>query len=258
MDMTITVEIENAIATVTLNRPEKKNAITMAMRHQLWEAFEEIAEQDEVRAVILTGAGTDFCSGVDVQEFGGGGVPGSMMRMRKLHRIGRAISNLKKPVIAAVSGVCVGVGWSYALSCDLVIASDTVRFAQIFNKIALAPDGGAVWLLSQQIGRMRAKEIVYSGRMVKAEEALKLGLVLEVLPPDALLARAKELALSFATGPTLALAMAKRQFELAPSQTYDQFLELEFAMQPLMTRTDDHHEGIAAFKERRPAVFKGQ
>jgi 2-(1,2-epoxy-1,2-dihydrophenyl)acetyl-CoA isomerase len=94
--------------------------------------------------------------------------------------------------------------------------------------------------------------------MVKAEEALKLGLVLEVLPREALLARAKELALSFATGPTLALAMAKRQFELAPSQTYDQFLELEFAMQPLMTRTDDHHEGIAAFKERRPAVFKGQ
>lgn len=256
--MTVTVEIENATAIVTLNRPEKKNAISMEMRRQLWEAFEDISERDEVRAVILTGAGTDFCAGMDVGEFTGGGVPGSMMRMRKLHRIGRAIHNLKKPVIAAVSGVCVGVGWSYALACDFVIASETARFAQIFNKIALAPDGGAVWLLSQQLGRMRAKEIVYSGRMVMAEEALQLGLVLEVIPHVALMARARELAVGFANGPTLALAMAKRQFELVPSQSYDQFLEFEFSMQPLMSRTEDHHEGIAAFKERRAPVFKGQ
>jgi len=256
--MVLSVDIENATAIVTLNRPEKKNAITMEMRIQLWQAFEDIAENDEVRAVILTGAGSDFCAGMDVGEMGGGGVPGSMMRMRRLHRIGRAIHNLKKPVIAAVSGVCVGVGWSYALCCDLVIASETARFAQIFRQIALAPDGGAVWLLSQQLGQMRAKEIVYSGRMVKAEEALKLGLVLEVLPVAALLARAKELAAAFASGPSLALAQAKRQFQLAPTQSYDDFLEHEFSMQPLMSRTEDHHEGITAFKERRPPEFKGK
>ncbi len=256
--MTITVEIDGATATVTLNRPEKKNAITMEMRRQLWEAFEDIAENDDIRAVILTGAGGDFCAGIDVGEMGSGGVPGSMMRMRRLHRIGRAIANLKKPVIAAVSGVCVGVGWSYALCCDLVIASETARFAQIFKQIALAPDGGAVWLLSQQLGQMRAKEIVYSGRMVRAEEALKLGLVLEIMPHEALLTRARELAASLATGPTLALAMAKRQFQLAPAQSFDEFLEHEFSMQPLMSRTEDHHEGISAFKERRPPAFKGQ
>jgi 2-(1,2-epoxy-1,2-dihydrophenyl)acetyl-CoA isomerase len=188
---------------------------------------------------------------------GSGGVPGSMMRMRRLHRIGRAIANLKKPVIAAVNGVCAGVGWSYALCADIVIASSTARFAQIFRKIALAPDGGAVWLLAQQVGMMRAKEIVYSGRMVEAAEALALGLALEVLPPEGLLERARTMARSFAEGPTLALGMAKRQFEMAPGATLDQFLEIEFAMQPLMSRTEDHHEGIQAFKDRRPARFKG-
>jgi 2-(1,2-epoxy-1,2-dihydrophenyl)acetyl-CoA isomerase len=227
--MTITVEIENATATVTLNRPDKKNAVSMEMRTLLWEAFERIAEDDAIRAVVLTGAGTDFCSGMDVGEMGSGdGMTGSMMRMRRLHRIGRAIYSLKKPVIAAVSGICVGAGWSYALSADIVLASETARFAQIFRKIALAPDAGAVWLLSQQIGQMRAKEIV------------------------------KTMAADFAAGPTLALAQAKRQFQLATTQSYDDFLEYEFSMQPLMTRSEDHHEGITAFKERRPPEFKGR
>lgn len=256
--MSIIVERESGTAIVTLNRPEKKNAITMEMRQQLWEAFETIAEDDAVRAVILTGAGGDFCAGMDVAEMGAGGVPGSMMRMRRLHRIGRAIQSLKKPVIAAVSGVCVGAGWSYALCADIVLASETARFAQIFRQIALAPDAGAVWLLSQQLGQMHAKEIVYSGRTIKADEALQLGLVLEILPSDTLLTRAKEMAAGFASGPTLALAQAKRQFQLAPTMSYDDFLEHEFSMQPLMSRTEDHHEGITAFKERRPPVFKGQ
>lgn len=255
--MSVTVEIEGGIAIVTLDRPEKKNAITMEMRKLLWDAFENIAEDDAIRAVILTGAGGDFCAGVDVGEMGTGGVPGSMTRMRRLHRISRAIASLKKPTIAAVSGVCVGVGWSYALSCDMVIASDNARFAQIFNKIALAPDGGAVWLLRQQLGAMRAKEITYSGRMVKADEAVALGLALEKVAEAALMERAKELARGFANAPTLALGMAKRQFELAANNSLNDFLELEFAMQPLMSRTEDHHEGITAFKERRPAHFKG-
>jgi 2-(1,2-epoxy-1,2-dihydrophenyl)acetyl-CoA isomerase len=255
--MSITVDIEDNTAIVTLNRPEKKNAITMEMRLRLAEAFEKLAEQDDVRAVILTGAGGNFCSGVDVNELGSGGIPGSMQRMRRLHHMGRSITKMKKPVISAVSGVCVGAGWSFALSADIVLASETARFAQIFNKIGLAPDAGAVWLLSQQIDRMRAKEIIYSGRTVQAKEALGLGLVLEVLPEEKLMARARELAASFASGPTLALSMAKRQFELSTSLSYDAFLEFEFAMQPLMSRSEDHHEGVTAFAERRPAVFKG-
>jgi 2-(1,2-epoxy-1,2-dihydrophenyl)acetyl-CoA isomerase len=255
--MTIELAVDRGVATVTIDRPDKKNAITFEMREQLWTAFEALAEDDEVRAVILTGGGGDFCAGMDVGEMGGGGVGRSVTKMRRLHRIARAIAALKKPTIAAVNGVCVGVGWSYALACDIVIASDTARFAQAFRNIGLTPDGGAVWQLRQQIGAMRAKEIVYSGRMVGADEALALGLILEKVPAAGLLDRAREIADSFCAAPTLALGMAKRQFDFAASTSFDQFLELEFSMQPLMSRTEDHHEGVAAFKEKRKPAFKG-
>jgi len=255
--MAIELAVDRGVATVTINRPDKKNAINMEMREQLWTAFEQLAEDDAVRAVILTGAGDAFCAGMDVKEMGGGGVATSVAKMRRLHRIARAIAALKKPTIAAVNGVCVGVGWSYALACDIVIAADTARFAQIFRNVGLTPDGGAVWQLRQQIGAMRAKEIVYSGRMVGVDEALALGLVLEKVEGARLLDRARELAESFCAAPTLALGMAKRQFELASSLGFDQFLELEFSMQPLMSRTEDHHEGVAAFKEKRKPAFKG-
>jgi 2-(1,2-epoxy-1,2-dihydrophenyl)acetyl-CoA isomerase len=255
--MSIELSIDRDVATVTISQPEKKNAISIEMREQLWTAFESLAENDAVRAVILTGAGEDFCAGMDVDAMGGGDVAWSLTKMRRLHRIARAIAALKKPTIAAVNGVCVGVGWSYALACDIVIASETARFAQIFRNVGLTPDGGAVWQLRQQIGAMRAKEIVYSGRMVGVDEALALGLVLEKVDGAGLLERAREIADSFRAAPTLALGMAKRQFELASSVSLDQFLEFEFAMQPLMSRTKDHVEGVTAFKERRPPSFKG-
>ena len=159
--MSIELAVDRGVAIVTINRPEKKNAISLEMREQLWTAFEAISENDEVRAVILTGAGDAFCAGMDVKEMGGnGGVAWSVTKMRRLHRIARAIASLKKPTIAAVNGVCVGVGWSYALACDIIVASETARFAQIFRNVGLTPDGGAVWQLRQQIGAMRAKEIV--------------------------------------------------------------------------------------------------
>ena len=200
--MTVHFERRDAVAIVTLDRPETKNAITPEMRRQLWEAFEEIALDHEIRAVVLTGANGDFCSGMDVGGMGRGGVAGSMDRMHTLNRIARAIHNLKKPTIAAVPGVCVGVGWSYALCCDFVLAAETARFALIFRNIGLAPDGGALWLLRQQVGAMRAKELAFSGRMVGAKEAVDLGLALETIPAETLMARALELARGFADAPT--------------------------------------------------------
>ncbi len=255
--MSVEVEISEGVAVVTLARPEKKNAITMDMRVQLWEAFEGFRENDDVRAVVLAGAGGDFCSGMDVGEFGSRSVRATLDRMQRLHRISRAIYTLKKPTIAAVSGVCMGVGWSYALSCDLVVADPTARFSQIFNKTALAPDGGAVWLLPRIVGSMRAKEITYSGRFVGAEEALALNLVLEVVRDGSVLDRAVAMARGFARGPGLALEMAKRQYELAASTDFCSFLENEAAMQPLLMRSDDYREGVTAFGERRPPDFRG-
>lgn len=256
--MTVTVGREGQVAIVTLNRPETKNAITNDMRGLLYDAFEQIALDAGVRAVILTGAGGDFCSGMDVGGMGRGGVVGSMDRMHTLNRIARAIYSLKKPTIAAVPGVCVGVGWSYAMACDVVLAAEKARFAAIFRNIALAPDGGMVWHLRQLLGAQRAKEIIYSGRIIRADEALALGLVLEKVSDDALMDRAMELATSFAEGPTIAMGIAKRQFDLTWNNSFDQYLDMEATMQPVASRTEDHEEGLKAFREKRKPVFKGE
>lgn len=256
--MTITVDKQGPVAIVTLDRPQTKNAITQEMRGQLYDAFEEIALDHTVRAAILTGAGGDFCSGMDVGGMGRGGVTGSMDRMHTLNRIARAIHALKKPTIAAVPGVCVGVGFSYALACDIVLAAEKAKFAAIFRNIALAPDGGLVWHLRQLLGVQKAKELVYSGRIVRADEAVAMGLAYEKVADAALMDRAMELASSFAAGPTVAMGLAKRQFDLAWNNSFDQYLDMEATMQPLASRTEDHEEGLAAFREKRKPAFRGE
>ena len=255
--MTVHFERRDGVAIVTLDRSETKNAITNEMRRQLWEAFEEIALDPEIRAAVLTGANGEFCSGMDVAGMGRGGVVGSMDRMHTLNRISRAIYHLKKPTIAAIPGVCVGVGWAYAMCCDVLLASEAARFALIFRNIALAPDGGSLWLLRQQLGAMRTKELAFSGRMVGADEMKALGLALEVVPPEQLRERALELARAFAEGPTIALGLAKRQVDLAAASSFDQYLDVESLMQPIASRTEDHEEGLKAFRERRKPAFRG-
>lgn len=255
--MTVRIEQEGAVAIVTLDRPQTKNAVTDEMRRQLWEAFEQFALDSRVRAVVLTGAGADFCSGADVASFGGGGMPGSLGRMHELGRINRAIYHLKKPTIAAVSGVCAGLGWGFALCCDFVLASENAKFVQVFRNVALAPDAGSVWLLSRLVGPMRAKELCYTGRVVRADEALRLGLALEVHAEAALRARALSFASELAAGPGISLGLAKRQADFAATMSFDQFLDAEHMMQPIASRTEDHAEGVTAFKEKRKPEFRG-
>ena len=187
-----------------------------------------------------------------------GGVTGSMDRMYTLNRIAKAIYSLKKPTIAAVPGICVGVGFSYALACDIVLAGEQARFAAIFRNIALAPDGGLVWHLRQLLGVQKAKELVYSGRIIRADEAVAAGIAYEKVAQDSLMDRAMELAQSFASGPTIAMGMAKRQFELSWNTGFEQYLELEASIQPLMSRTEDHEEGLLAFREKRKPKFRGE
>lgn len=255
--MSIDVTRDGGVAIVTINRPERKNAITMAMRNGFQSVFQDLQDDDEIRAIILTGAGGDFAAGADVGEMGTGGVRGNSIKARTLHRMVRSVAHTQKPVIAAVEGVCIGVAFALALACDFIVCADNARFQFAFRHIGLAMDGAAGWLLERHVGVMRAKEIAYSGRFVSGEEAARLGFALESLPQDEVQARARALADSFATAPTMALAQIKRQFDNAPGQSLDDALEFEFAVQALMTWTEDFREGTTAFKEKRKPVYRG-
>jgi 2-(1,2-epoxy-1,2-dihydrophenyl)acetyl-CoA isomerase len=168
---------------------------------------------DNVRAVIVTGAGRGFCSGADVDRMAGQphDLRADRERMQRGgHTFIRALHSIEKPTIAAVRGPAVGIGWSIALACDLVVASKTARFSQIFRRIGLAPDGGAIWFLTRRLGMPKAKELVFSARFVEAEEALALGLVNHVVEDDELMSKTEELAAELGEAPTFALGLAKK------------------------------------------------
>lgn len=255
--MSIEFTIDGAVGVITLNRPDKKNAMLLSMRDGLADLCEQINDRPELRAVVLTGAGTDFCAGADIGEMGMGGLNGSFLRARHMHKAIRALARVQKPVIAATRGVAVGMGFSMALAADLIIASETARFSQIQRKIALPPDAGGAWFLVRRLGLTQAKDLAFSARMVAAEEALALGLVNKVVPDAALMDQALALAHEYAAAPTIALGLAKRMFDVASTMTLDQFMDLEGSMLPLSVQADDFKEGTQAFKDKRAARFTG-
>lgn len=256
--MTVSLTRDGPVATITFERADKKNALDRPMRELIPRLFEQVQDDVSIRAVVMTGSGTDFCAGADVREMGGGGIADSMARVEILHRMVRSVVRTDIPVIAAVRGVCIGVGWSMALASDYIIAAPDARFQFAFRHIGLSPDGGAVHLLSQNLGPIRAKALVYSGRFVSGTEASELGLVSDLAPADELLGRAYGIAAELAASPTLSLKMTKRQFAAAENQTFEEALSTEMVMQPLMIRSEDFREGTSAFKQKRKPSFKGQ
>ncbi|MGH8444324.1 MAG: enoyl-CoA hydratase/isomerase family protein [Solimonas sp.] len=255
--MTIEFEKQNGVATVTLNRPDKKNAMLIGMRDRIADIADEINDDDDIRVVILTGAGSDFCAGADVSEMAKGGINGSLFKARHMQKAIKGLGRVQKPMIGAVRGVALGMGLSMALACDYVIATETARFGAVQRKIGLCPDAGNVWFLTRYLGVARAKELVYSARMVGAQEALQIGLVTKLVADDQLLPEALALATSFADAPTLALSMAKRMFDVASTMTLDQFMDFEGSTVPLIAQSEDFKEGTRSFMERRPAKFTG-
>jgi 2-(1,2-epoxy-1,2-dihydrophenyl)acetyl-CoA isomerase len=256
--MPVDLHIEGPIAKVVLNRPERLNALTWDMRQQLREHFTELRFNDAVRAIIVTGEGRAFCTGADVGGMERRDLKGEREKLQQgSHAYLRVLTAIEKPVIAAVRGPTVGVGWSLAMACDLIVASQTARFSQVFRRIGLAPDGGAIWFLTRRIGLARAKELVFTARFVEAPEALALGLVNDVVPDEELMTKAEALAADLASGPTFAFGMAKKMFAMA-NASYEEFLNVESLVQPQLGQTEDHREGVAAFKEKRPPNFKGR
>lgn len=256
--MTVRYERDGAVARVVLDRPDRLNALNQEMKNRLIEIFRELRFDHDIRAVLLTAEGRAFCAGSDVGTMTGFDPLAGRDRIKNAHQIIMGIADLEKPVIAAVRGATVGIGWSLALACDWIIASDTAKFSQVFKKIGLAPDGGAIYFLTQYLGVLRAKELVMSARMVAAEEALRLGLVTELVPDAELDTRAFALAQDLAASATFALGMGKRMFRGAFDPPLETFLELESHVQNLVLQSRDHKEGVSAFMEKRTPGFVGR
>ena len=254
----VRLERDGAVATLTLDRPGTRNACSMSMWMAIRDGFRELAESD-ARVVVLTGANGDFCSGADIVAGGGdSGWEGSKLNaMRLLAQSVVAVQECPLPVIAKVDGYAVGAGFGLALAADLLWCSDRARLSAVFAKLGLSLDYGSSWLLAQRIGIHKAKELAYTAEMLTAARAEQLGLTNAVVPAAELDAAVSEVAGRIAAGPPVALSMTKRLLDHAGGSSLAQALEAEALAQNVNLATTDLMEGLTAFAEKRPAVFKG-
>ncbi|MBI4773926.1 MAG: enoyl-CoA hydratase [Deltaproteobacteria bacterium] len=251
------------VATITLNRPDAFNAFNIPMLKELLEISENVALDENVRAVIFTGEGRAFCAGADVK-----GIddllgltkekPEGEDILKSLTRLILSIRKMPKPVVAALNGVAAGSGANLALACDIIIASEKARFAQNFVNIGLIPDAGGTFFLPQRIGYHRAAEHFFTGEILSAEQALELGLYNRVVPHDEIMKAAQELAADLAQRPTRAIAACKAILNREVLARLPLYLEEENRCQRLMVTTEDAREGITAFGEKRKPTFAGK
>ncbi len=256
------LEKKENVAILTLNRPDRLNAVNEHISKCFPLALQEAQEDDEVRALIITGAGRGFCAGEDVsiQSSRLAGQQDAPSRKAILHLTGAlilAFEKMDKPVIAAVNGIAAGVGLTLALACDIRMASTDARFAAIWVKRGLIPDGGATYLLPLFLGLDKALELSFTGEILDAREAERVGLVSKIVPHEELMARAKDLAHRLAKMPPISIALTKAgMWQEIRSRLRNQ-LYFENYAQNICRKTQDHKEGVRAFMEKREPLFKG-
>lgn len=250
------------VATITLNRPERMNAFGGRMRQDLALILEALGANAAIRVVVITGAGKAFCTGGDLREFADGTVqalPEEVTSERPpMCKAVLAIHHMEKPVIASVNGVAAGGGCNLALACDIRIASDTARFAQVFTRRGLHPDWGGIYFLPRLVGYAKAAELIMSGETVDAAEALRIGLANRVVPAAELPAASRELADRIARNAPLPIAFAKRGLQKFGHWDLTQALDYEVAVLEMLRKSRDVGEGIAAFLEKRDPRFEGR
>jgi len=252
----ITVERDEAIAVVTLNRPQQLNALSFALVKELATALETLDQDSEVRAIVLTGGEKVFAAGADIKEMAEA-VPFDERLLGRLAYRDR-INRISKPLIAAVSGFALGGGCELAMSCDIIIASETARFGQPEINLGTIPGSGGTQRLTWAAGKYRAMELVLTGEQLSAAEAQRMGLVNKVVPVELLLEETKTLARKIATKPPLAVAAAKEAILKAFNAPLDEALEFERKSFYLLLASEDRKEGMKAFVEKRKPVFKGK
>ncbi len=263
-DSTVLYETAEGVATVTLNRPGKLNAFNARMHGELMQALDRAAEDDAVRALVLTGAGRAFSAGQDLsepsfaaKENGEGPDIGDSLR-KYYNPLIRMLRRLEIPVIAAVNGVAAGAAANVALACDIVIAARGASFIQAFAKVGLIPDAAGTYHLPRLVGRARAFGLAMLGDAIGAQQAADWGMIWKCVDDDALMGEATTIARTLAAGPTRSLALIKEALNASESNSFGEQLELERMLQQVAGKTDDYQEGSAAFLEKRRPDFKGR
>ena len=262
-DEGFTLEKLDGIATLTLNRPDKLNALTTRMRTAAFpRLFRQLQADDDVRVLIITGAGRAFCAGADVAELGAttqsSPGPGREARLQALGSFALLLYNLDKPVIAAINGVAAAAGVSIALLADIRIASENARFGMAFVARGLVPDCGSTFSMPRLLGAAKSLELMYTGDFIDAKEAERIGLVNKVVPHDSLMDEATALARKLAKAPPLTLAQTKRAVHSGLINNLDQQLYFESYAQDFCLQTEDFKEGVSSFLEKREPQFKGR
>jgi enoyl-CoA hydratase/carnithine racemase len=254
-------EVDEAVATITLDRPEKLNAFTDDMLEAWLDALEQCRVRDEIRVVIVTGTGSAFTTGGDIARFGSSASKSAAsMKARVvdgIQRLPRKIAELDKPVIAALNGLATGGGLDIALACDIRFAAESARFAETYVRMGLIPGAGGAYFLPRIVGTAKALELLWSGEFVDAREAEKIGLVNGVFPDVELMNESRRFAKRVAAGAPLAVQLIKRLVRFGADKDLATGLEIAAANLPIVRSSEDHLEALAAFKEKRQPSFKG-
>jgi len=250
-------EKDGGIATITLNRPESLNAISLPMLNSLAAALRDVDRDPEVRVVVITGAGRGFCAGLDLKEmFGGGG--GMGLRFDINNSPPMALHTLDKPVICSLNGPAAGYGFDLALGCDIRIASEKGKLGAVFTRRGILPESGGTWMLPRLLGWAKASELVFRGKVLDAQEALSLGLVNAVVPHERLAEETRAWAEEIAGNAPLAVQAAKRLMRLALEESFEASVHQAYLQFLPLFATEDFKEGVSAFLEKRPPSFKGR
>jgi len=256
---TIRLTVEDGVATITLDRPERLNALNRNLVEELDQALDQVEKDDTVRVLVITGAGEKaFAAGADINEFTGLTGPDALRHMEKIQQVFLKIERLSKPVIAAVNGYALGGGLELMMACDIAYASETASFGQPEINLGIIPGAGGTQRLPRLVGKMRAKELILTGERITAAEAYRIGLVNRVVPPGELMDEVRKLCQKLKSKGAVALKLAKAAIEEGSNIPLQEGMAIEAKAEAICFSTEDKEEGVAAFLEKRQPSFKGR